>query len=352
MTTAARKAIRAKKAAVAQKARKSFGKKRQRGPTMAAIGQTLRQTRKVKVILCFFYRFICFTQVSTQYVLLALLLAIEMVFHCHCCGTGEECDRHKDAMAKWGVREESEKKKSKSTKKKSSSKTSKTSSKEPAPAGTEGGFTTKDIEHLLDSSDLSEDVIAKRVQMVVEKRGRRGVDKMEQMRILKRLAELAETVSPQCHLEVLGHLISAEFDTSAGAFTCMPLPIWVETFAAVKLVLSIMEQTKGSYLVFLSGVAEGATPEEIQQVSACILTSFVERLDDDLMKSLQSTDVHSDEYKERLGKSIDILVLLWLTYCFLDGKGFKAQAATVALRVNEHMHYKWAYGYTTSHACA
>lgn len=253
---------------------------------------------------------------------------------------GEECDRHKDAMAKWGVREESEKKKSKSTKKKSSSKTSKTSSKEPAPAGTEGGFTTKDIEHLLDSSDLSEEVIAKRVQMVVEKRGRRGVDKMEQMRILKRLAELAETVSPQCHLEVLGHLISAEFDTSAGAFTCMPLPIWVETFAAVKLVLSIMEQNKGSYLVFLSGVAEGATPEEIQQVSACILTSFVERLDDDLMKSLQSTDVHSDEYKERLGKSIDILALLWLTYCFLDANGFKTQAATVALKVNEHMHYK------------
>lgn len=243
-------------------------------------------------------------------------------------------------MAKWGVREEGEKKKSKSAKKKPSSKTSKTPAKEPTPAGTEGGFTSKDIEHLFDSSDLNEDVIAKRVQIVVEKRGRRGVDKMEQMRILKRLAELAETVSPQCHLEVLGHLISAEFDTTSGVFTFMPLSMWMNTFSGVKLLLSIMEQNKGSYLVPVGGVAEGSTAEEIQEVSACILASFVERLDDDLMKSLQSTDVHSDGYKERLGKSIDILALLWRTFCFLDERGFKTQAATVALKVNEHMHYK------------
>lgn len=243
-------------------------------------------------------------------------------------------------MAKWGVREEGEKTRTKSAKKKSSSKSSKTPAKEPTPAGAEGGFSTKDMQHLFDSTDINEEVIAKRVQMVVEKRGRRGVDKMEQMRILKRLAELAETVSPQCHLEVLGHLISAEFDTTSGVFTSMPLQIWMETFAGVKLLLSIMEQNKGAYLVPLAGLAESSTPEEIQQMSASILTSFVERLDDDLTKSLQSTDVHSDEYKERLGKSIDILALLWRTFCFLDERGFKAQAATVALKVNEHMHYK------------
>ncbi|KAL8431566.1 hypothetical protein Efla_000612 [Eimeria flavescens] len=253
---------------------------------------------------------------------------------------GDETDRHKDAMAKWGVREEGEKKKSKSAKKKPSAKLSKTAAREATQAAGEGGFTSKDIDYLFDSSDLSEEVIAKRVQMVVEKRGRRGVDKMEQMRILKRLAELAETVSPQCHLEVLGHLISAEFDTTSGVFTCMPLAIWTETFAGVKLLLSQMEQTKGLYLVPLAGLAEGSGPQEIQLASACILTSFVERLDDDLMKSLQMTDVHSDEYKERLGKSIDILALLWRTFCFLDQRNFHTQAATVALKVNEHMHYK------------
>ncbi|CDI86997.1 eukaryotic translation initiation factor 3 subunit 8, putative [Eimeria praecox] len=253
---------------------------------------------------------------------------------------GEEGDRQKDAMAKWGVREESERKRGKSTKKKSSTKSTKTTTKEATPGAPEAGFSTKDMEHLFDSTDINEEVIAKRVQMVVEKRGRRGVDKMEQMRILKRLAELAETVSPQCHLEVLGHLISAEFDTTSGVFTSMPLHIWVETFGGVKLLLSIMEENEGAYLVPLAGLAESSAPEEIQQISASILTSFVERLDDDLMKSLQSADVHSDEYKERLGKSIDILALLWRTFCFLDQRGFKTQAATVALKVNEHMHYK------------
>lgn len=254
---------------------------------------------------------------------------------------GEEGDRQKDAIAKWGVREEGERKRSKSTKKKSSSKgAAKTAAKEAAASTAEAGFSSKDMEHLFDSTDINEEVIAKRVQMVVERRGRRGVDRMEQMRILKKLAELAETVSPQSHLEVLGHLISAEFDTTSGVFTSLPLHIWMETFAAVKLLLSIMQQHSGAYLVPLAGLADSSTPEEIQQISASILTSFVERLDDDLMKSLQSTDIHSDEYKERLGKSIDILALLWRTFCFLDERGFKTQAATVALKVNEHMHYK------------
>ncbi|CDJ46265.1 eukaryotic translation initiation factor 3 subunit 8, putative [Eimeria brunetti] len=80
----------------------------------------------------------------------------------------------------------------------------------------------------------------------------------------------------------------------------------------------------------------GASPQEIQENSASILTSFVERLDNDLIKSLQATE----EYKERLGKSIDILALLWRAMGFLDKRKFYSQAATMALRINEHMHYK------------
>lgn len=257
---------------------------------------------------------------------------------------GDDGDKHKAAMAKWGIREEGEKKKAKSSKKKTS-KVAKASAKETSPAGPDsGGLSAKDFEHLFDETDLSEEVMAKRVQMVVEKRGRRGVNKMEQTRILKRLAELAETVSPQCHLEVMGHLISAEFDTTSGGYLCMGPHLWTETFKGVCQVLEILTAHPGSHLVPLVADVDGAPPERAERVSVGILASFVERLDEELMKALQFTDVHSDAYKERLGKSADMLVLLWRVFCFLDVRGFKDVAATIALKVNEHMHYRSVSG--------
>ncbi|CDJ27815.1 Eukaryotic translation initiation factor 3 subunit C, related [Eimeria mitis] len=101
---------------------------------------------------------------------------------------GEEGDRQKDAMAKWGVREEGERKRGKTSKKKSGTKGSKPAPKETSPGAAEAGFSTKDMEHLFDSTDINEEVIAKRVQMVVEKRGRRAPSQRMKIRALLHVA--------------------------------------------------------------------------------------------------------------------------------------------------------------------
>ncbi|CBZ49664.1 eukaryotic translation initiation factor 3 subunit C, related [Neospora caninum Liverpool] len=275
--------------------------------------------------------------------------------------SGEETDKHKAAMAKWGLRSDGEKSRKQKEKKKTkrvSSKTKDDGVSTPRGEGAAAEFSIKDMECLFDTSDLNADVIRKRVQMVVEKRGRRGVDRLEQTRILKRLAELAALVGPQSELEVLGHLISAEFDTTSGVFACLSSAIWLDVYHQLECVLGHLEEgvrkaresgkTEQASLYVLvptilastDAVDAALAAPDAQAVSSGILTSFVERLDDELMKSLQFTDVHSEEYKERLGQSVDMMAVLCRAWVHLTDCQSKPQAATLALRINEHMHYK------------
>ncbi|KEP62586.1 UNVERIFIED_CONTAM: eukaryotic initiation factor-3, subunit 8, putative [Hammondia hammondi] len=273
--------------------------------------------------------------------------------------SGEETDKHKAAMAKWGLRSEGDKSRKQKEKKKTKRVSKSKDEGALSPRGEAGAeFSIKDMESLFDTNDLDASVIRKRVQLVVEKRGRRGVDRLEQTRILKRLAELAARVGPQSELEVLAHLISAEFDTTSGVFACLSSAIWLDVFHQLEAVLGHLEEgvkkaradgkgTGGTAYVLVPTVLASSdavdaalVAPDAQVVSSGILTSFVERLDDELMKSLQFTDVHSEEYKERLGQSADMIAVLCRAWVHLTDCQSKPQAATLALRINEHMHYK------------
>jgi len=87
------------------------------------------------------------------------------------------------------------------------------------------------------------------------------------------------------------------------------------------------------------------TPQRGLTVST--LTSFLEKLDDELFKALQLTDVHTAQYQERLGASVNLITLLksFARFCTSnkneDGSlKYKADLARVALRLVEHLYYK------------
>ncbi|KAF8821578.1 putative eukaryotic initiation factor-3, subunit 8 [Cardiosporidium cionae] len=161
----------------------------------------------------------------------------------------------------------------------------------------------KDIESLFDTTDITAEAIQKRVQSVVEKRGRRGVDRSEQMNILKRMADIAKCVGQQCYVEVLAQLVTAEFDTTSGGHAGQSAEMWLNTYKNLEQILEILEIQPTVRLVDVSvseEISEEPNERNPDKISTTIVSAFLERLDDELIKSLQLKDVHSDLYKVRL----------------------------------------------------
>ncbi|KAK8090325.1 eukaryotic translation initiation factor 3 subunit 8 protein [Apiospora hydei] len=112
---------------------------------------------------------------------------------------------------------------------------------------------------------------------------------------------------PYLSLRVLLTLVSARFDLSAGSTTStMPLDQWKAAEKDLQTLFEILEKNKDHIVI------EGAEEWEDDDKPPTIgegekylkvpgsIVSYVERLDDELTRSLQAIDPHTSEYIERL----------------------------------------------------
>ncbi|EEQ31974.1 eukaryotic translation initiation factor 3 [Microsporum canis CBS 113480] len=146
--------------------------------------------------------------------------------------------------------------------------------------------------------------ILKHLRVVVESRGKKNTDRLEQIRTMEKLLEVATT--PYHTIRTLLTLISTRFDlstTSANNF--LGTDQWKLAEREITSLLQTLEENP-AYVV-----TEGAeeweddekmpqlAPGEVLKVPGSIV-SLVERLDDELTRSLQHIDPHTAEYIERL----------------------------------------------------
>ncbi|BDD58222.1 Translation initiation factor 3 subunit c [Monascus purpureus] len=146
--------------------------------------------------------------------------------------------------------------------------------------------------------------ILKNLRVIVESRGKKNTDRAEQIRTMEKLLEVAQT--PYQRIRVYLTLISTRFDlASTSTATYMPPDQWKIAEQEFSALLSILEENRNHV------VAEGAdeweddekqpqpAPGETLYIPGSII-SYVERLDDELTRSLQQIDPHTAEYIERL----------------------------------------------------
>lgn len=255
-------------------------------------------------------------------------------------------DKHKSALAKWGIKKKddaaSSKKKDKGGRRKEDKVEAKVQHKQSFQSGS-------DINAALEGSDLSESALRSFLKIIVGKRGRRGVDKVENTNLLQKLAECAKKISFPCYLEVLCHVIHSQFDSSADAFSSMNCNVWMDTFKNVEIVIHILNTEKDEELnkgemfeenetFVTTSVVASANKDSNPWVT--LLTSFVQKLNDELCKSLLYTDLHSDMYKVMLSYSINMLYLLFCALSYTLRKGSMVHSSTLALAILEHIHYK------------
>lgn len=145
--------------------------------------------------------------------------------------------------------------------------------------------------------------ILKHLRSIMESRGKKNTDRTEQIKIMEKLYEVATT--PYQQVRVLLTLISTRFDLSTGSQTFMSQEQWKAAEQEFGKLLEVLEANKD--LVVVENAEEWEDDEKAPVAVAGqklkipgSIVSYVERLDDELTRSLQHIDPHTAEYIERL----------------------------------------------------
>lgn len=304
-------------------------------------------------------------------------------------------DRHASALAKWGTR-------TKSVKKESGKKTQRQKhvkkDLQEATAGASTGNNAPSGDLLSFEGEVTVDMIVEKVGEIVAARGKKGTDRQEQIRLLKKAAEISRPLSLQAYADVLTHLISAQFDTITGAFHCITSGIWSEICDNINILLDLVLLNNKDKRVYISGFqsfisskdkkkkvsgensgsaatangtgngadgqggggnagdgentnadesyssfgggAEVVDLKEQDKSTVTFLVSFIERLDGESLKALQLTDVHSSEYKDRLVQSLHLLALLWRCYKICEERCYYDLVSTLSVHLINQLHFK------------
>ncbi|KAL4733805.1 eukaryotic translation initiation factor 3 subunit C [Aspergillus similis] len=218
-----------------------------------------------------------------------------------------------------------------------------------AVAGDDDGFATvgrggKTLQYTPES-------ILKHLRVIVESRGKKNTDRLEQIRTMEKLLEVAQT--PYQRIRVYLTLISTRFDlstTSTAAY--MSVEQWKAAEQELSTLLSVLEKER-NYVVS-EGAEEWEDDEKQPQVAAGetfyipgSIVSYVERLDDELTRSLQHIDPHTAEYIERLSDEKQLYTNLVRTQIYVEGltKLEKTEPRQdslnrVVMRRLEHIYFK------------
>ncbi|KAL9073740.1 MAG: hypothetical protein Q9161_002778 [Pseudevernia consocians] len=216
-------------------------------------------------------------------------------------------------------------------------------------AGDDEGFSTvgrggKTLQYTPES-------ILKHLRSIVESRGKKNTDRAEQIRIMEKLLEVADT--PYRTIRVLLTIIATRFDLTTGSTaTFMSQENWKSAEHEFGRLLETLETNRN--LVVVENAEEWDDDEKPPQPAAGeklkipgSVVSVVERLDDELTRSLQHIDPHTAEYIERLQDEqalyTDILrALLYVENLKRDGKLEQSEDAAnrVVMRRLEHVYFK------------
>ncbi|KAL6703323.1 Translation initiation factor 3 subunit c [Coniothyrium glycines] len=192
--------------------------------------------------------------------------------------------------------------------------------------------------------------ILKHLRSIVEQRGRKNADKLEHIRTLEKLFDVA--VNDYQRIRVLLTTISTRFDLTSGSASHMHQDQWKLADQEFSKLLQILESTKDIVVVENAEEWEDdeklptITPGETFRVPGSIV-SFVERLDDELTRSLQHIDPHTAEYVERLTDEALLYAQLVRTLVYVEslkklpGLDFPQDPLNrIVMRRLEHVYFK------------
>ncbi|OUS41964.1 eukaryotic translation initiation factor 3 subunit 8 N-terminus-domain-containing protein, partial [Ostreococcus tauri] len=202
----------------------------------------------------------------------------------------------------------------------------------------------KDKNYLLyaDKKDVTYEMIDEKLQDITASRGKKSTDRHEVVRHLLYVRTLAKC--PAQEVEILLHIISAQFDMSNSMASCMSVATWRNCVVNVLRLLTLL---KGNSHIALIEQGEPAVRVDKDTILngghvelAGSLCAFVERLDDEYNKSLQNIDPHTQEYMSRLQDECFLLILIDEVIGYYKDLQNAESQVKISLRLLSHIHCK------------
>ncbi|KAI7646202.1 Eukaryotic translation initiation factor 3 subunit, partial [Hortaea werneckii] len=192
--------------------------------------------------------------------------------------------------------------------------------------------------------------ILKHLRQIVESRGRKNTDRLEQIRIMEKLLDVAHTDYQR--IRVYLTLIATRFDLTSGTGSQMSQEQWKLAQQEIGALLGILEQNHD--LVVVEGAEEWEDDEKLPTVEEGSVfkipgsvVSFVERLDDELTRVLQQVDPHTAEYVERLADEGTLYTNILRCMCYAERLIVQEKVTApqenvnrVVMRRLEHVYFK------------
>lgn len=241
--------------------------------------------------------------------------------------------------------------------------------------------------------EMTEEAVDKKMMEILQARGRKGTNRMEQISLIESLVRCAK--SPRQNIELMLHLISAKFDGIPAARLFMPAELWRSAIKDARKVISLArEQFPGirfsdeadvrgedpNILLKGTGIGEIVDPtgetlvgtavpavaeEQVKKteidaegqiiVRGDVVSNF-ERFEEELFRAWQHTDAYAPEYVERLKDEVVLLDLASEVQSYFENaaereeskpspdgirlNALRSRAARVAARRVMHMYYK------------
>jgi len=195
-----------------------------------------------------------------------------------------------------------------------------------------------------DLKSVTPESVKRTLAAILAARGKKATsvfDQTEQLTILRRWATEAKLGLP-ISLKILINIIASHFDDVMSVATYMKMELWDRCHLDImELLTNLLSNPNITLSTRLTDDDEQTSPTTF--VLAGDVASFVERLDDEYIKSLQALDPHSTEYVKRLKSEPLIYNLICVCQQYIATTVYGEEYCRILLRRIEHLYYKREY---------